>query len=79
MDKERTKAKTVIHAEYEILKAVIDRVPLDEVHHFMVRDEASATRFKKAANNVATLINNLAERRKHRLPFDHPDYRNKEE
>ncbi len=38
MDKERSKAKTVIHAEYEILKAVIDRVPLDEVHHFMVRE-----------------------------------------
>ena len=75
MDKEMSKAKTVIHAEYEILKAVIDRVPLDEVHHFMVRDSASATRFEKAANNVATLINNLAERRKHRLPFDHPDYK----
>ena len=73
------KAKTVIHAEYEILKAVIENVPLDEVHERLVKDDASATRFEKAANNVATLISNLAVRRQHRLPFDHPDFKHKED
>ena len=73
------KAKTVIHAEYEILMAVINNVPLNEVHDRLVMDAASATRFGKAANNVAQLIKNLAVRRQHRLPFDHPDFKHKED
>jgi len=40
-------------------------------------DEHALTRFNKGAENVANLIQNLADRRTHRLPSEHADYESK--
>ena len=73
------KAKTVQHVEYEVLKEVLENIPLDDLHDAMVMDEVSEKRFKTGAGNVARLIRNLMTRRQHRLPRDHADYKQKEE
>ena len=44
----------------------------------MVNDEHSEIRFDKGAASVARLIQNLADRRTHRLPKEHVDYEVKE-
>ncbi len=72
------RAKTVPHVEYEILKHIIENIDIFEVKEKMVKDEHSAKRFEKGATNVAQLIQNLADRRTHRLPKDHVDYEVKE-
>ena len=72
------RAKTVPHVEYEILKHIIAELDILAVKEKMVTDEHSATRFEKGATNVAKLIQNLADRRTHRLPKDHLDYEVKE-
>jgi hypothetical protein len=72
------RAKTVPHVEYEILKHIIENIDILEVKEKMVNDEHSATRFDKGATNVAQLIQNLADRRTHRLPKEHVDYEVKE-
>jgi len=72
------RAKTVPHVEYEILKHIIENIDIFEVKEKMVNDEHSEKRFEKGATNVAQLIQNLADRRTHRLPKDHVDYEVKE-
>lgn len=72
------RAKTVTHVEYEILKHIIEEIEIQDIHDMMVTDEHSATRFEKGATNVANLIKNLADRRKHKIPKDHIDYEAKE-
>ena len=73
------RAKTVTHVEYEILKQVLENIPLDEVETSMVNDSVTEKRFTTAAKNVAVLIRNLMTRRQHRLPAEHPQYKQKEE
>lgn len=73
------RAKTVTHVEYEILKEVLNNIPLDEVETNMVNDTVTEKRFTTAAKNVAVLIHNLMTRRKHRLPHTHKDYKQKED
>jgi len=73
------RAKTVTHVEYEILKEVLNNIPLDEVETNMVDDTVTEKRFATAAKNVAVLIRNLMTRRQHRLPHTHKDYKQKEE
>ena len=73
------KAKTITHAEYEILKEVLNNIPLEDLYKAIVEDEASEKRFKSGAANVAKLIRNLMVRRQHRLPHEHEDFKEKEE
>jgi len=73
------KAQTITHAEYEILKEVLNNIPLEDLYEAIVADEVSEKRFKAGAGNVAKLIRNLMVRRQHRLPHDHEDYKAKEE
>tara|TARA_R100000951_G_scaffold15724_1_gene12392 strand:+ start:1515 stop:1736 length:222 start_codon:yes stop_codon:yes gene_type:complete len=72
------RAKTVPHVEYEILKHIIEKLDILEVKERMVNDEHSEIRFDKGAASVARLIQNLADRRTHRLPKEHVDYEVKE-
>tara|TARA_Y100001963_G_scaffold125738_1_gene177598 strand:+ start:989 stop:1216 length:228 start_codon:yes stop_codon:yes gene_type:complete len=74
-----SRAKTVIHAEYEILQLITDCIDLEALRDRMVPDgdTVAAKRFDGGAENVANLINNLASRRRHRLPKDHLDYQAK--
>ncbi len=76
---ERSKAQTIPHVEYEVLKEVLNNIPLEDLYNAMVADETSEKRFKKGTANVAKLIRNLMVRRQHRLPYDHEDYKEKED
>ena len=73
------RAKTVIHAEYEILKLVTECIELAALRDRMVPegDDVAAKRFDTGATNVANLVNNLAGRRQHRLPTAHRDFKEK--
>ena len=73
------RAQTIPHVEYEVLKEVLNNIPLEDLYDAMVADEASERRFKSGAANVAKLIRNLMVRRQHRLPYDHADYKQKED
>jgi len=76
---ETNKAQTIPHVEYEVFKEVLNNIPLDDLYDAMVADETSEKRFKSGAANVAKLIRNLMVRRQHRLPYNHEDYKQKEE
>jgi hypothetical protein len=73
------RAKTVVHAEYEILKWILEKVSIYDLRQQMAKDEISATRFDKGAENALNLVNNMKERRRHNLPSDHIDYKEKAE
>jgi hypothetical protein len=77
MGGDEMRAKTVIHVEYEILQHILDEVEIQDVKELMVTDEHSQKRWDKGMDNVFKLLNNLSERRLHRLPKEHPDYREK--
>ena len=74
-----SRIKTVTHGEYEIANAILDSEiiaqAVQRVRYDMVpeKDDVAAKRF----NNVAQLIKNIADRRLHRLPSNHPDYKEK--
>lgn len=74
------RAKTIPHVEYEILKYILAEVDISDVELEMVPngDEVALTRFNNGARSCLKLLNNLMERRLHRLPEEHDDYRVKE-
>jgi hypothetical protein len=78
------RAKTTTHVEYEVVKAilnskeigmVIERAKADMVP---VNDDVAEKRFNNGAQMVAQLLQNIAQRRLHRIPSNHPDYRGKD-
>jgi len=71
------RATSVIHVEYEILTYLIHQIDVSQIKERMVDDEVSLKRFENGGENVLQLIQNLADRRKHRLPKDHLDYKEK--
>lgn len=73
------RAKTIPHAEYELLTHIMESIDIEPIISLMAQDVHSEKRVISAGENVATLIQNLAERRRHRLPLDHPDYKEKGE
>mgnify|MGYP003653924275 CR=1 FL=1 len=74
------RAKTQIHVEYEVFKAILDSEfigeLLNDVNDELVppNDVIALNRFQEGVKSAALLINNLMERRLHRLPNEHPDY-----
>ena len=78
-------AKTTLHVEYEIVKALLDSkeigIVIEMVKENMVPvdDETVEKRFNRGVKSVSQLLRNIADRRLHRLPKNHPDYRGKEE
>jgi len=79
MARAEDRARTVVHAEYEILNEVLRNADFGSVEGRMVDDAVTQKRFVTAAKNVAGLINNMITRRLHRLPETHPGYTPKEE
>ena len=78
------RAKTKVHVEYEVLKAilnskeigmVIKRTKADMVP---VGDNVAEKRYANGVQSLAQYLKNMAERRLHRIPKNHPDYRGKE-
>jgi hypothetical protein len=68
---------SITHAEYEILNHLIENINLHELRASMCNDKVSASRFDKAADNVAELIENMMSRRTHKLPKTHCEYKGK--
>lgn len=68
------RAKSKVHVEYEILQHLLDDIDLQDLEQQMVDDKHSKKRFEDGAKEVFRLINNLAQRRIHRLPKTHEDY-----
>jgi len=73
------RARSVAHVEYEILQWVGDRAWLDGLMAEMVPkgDKVAEKRFRKGATNISTYLRNMMERRQHKLPKDHDDYKEK--
>ena len=75
------RAKTIPHVEYEIFNHVLDTVDIEPLRRRLcpAGDTVAKERFEKGFESAAKLINNLCERRLHRLPEQHPDYKEKGE
>lgn len=74
-----TRAISIKHAEFAVLQALLDTVDLASLERQMVTDPASVKRFDTGAKNILKIIEGLADRRKHLLPLEHPEYTAKEE
>ena len=78
------RAKTKTHVEYEVFKAILDSnyiaEVIEDVQLGMVpaEDAVAKKRFEEGVKSAAQLITNLMERRVHRLPEEHPDFKGKE-
>tara|TARA_Y100000592_G_scaffold98290_1_gene171014 strand:+ start:265 stop:498 length:234 start_codon:yes stop_codon:yes gene_type:complete len=75
------RAKTIPHVEYEIFQHILDEIDISMVKEKMVvepRIDKAEERFDKGAESAAQLIQNMMDRRRHKLPFDHPDFKEKE-
>jgi len=79
------RAKTVIHVEYEVVKAILNSKEIGLIIEMVkddlvpVDDERAEKRFNMGVKSVSQLFRNIADRRLHRIPKNHPDYRGKEE
>ena len=84
------RAVSVSHVEYEILRTLLENVDVSDVKDDMVMDEVEATtrvkkkrresqmkRFQTGGENIMQLVENLAERRRHKLSESHVDYQEK--
>ena len=78
------RAKTTVHVEYEILKAilqskeigmVVERVKANMVP---INDEVAENRFNQGIASAGQFIRNMVDRRRHRIPAHHPDYQEKQ-
>ena len=79
-----TRIRTVTHGEYEVLNVILDSLAvaenLERLKFDMVpnNDEVAEKRFTQSVASIGTFLTNMMERRKHRLPKNHPDYRVKQ-
>ena len=69
------RAESISHAEYHILECLVNEVDLSELKRRMGSDVHAIKRFDKAAANVVGLVVNIMDRRRHKLPKDHVDYK----
>ncbi len=72
------RATSVSHVEFEILGEIIESVDLESLRDLMVDDEVTGKRWDSGAKNVLLLLENMMDRRRHRLKPTHPEYRGKE-
>ena len=78
------RAKTKVHVEYEVFNAILDSECiadiLDDLKMELVpnNDTVAEKRFNEGVKSAAQYISNLMDRRVHRLPEDHPEYKIKE-
>tara|TARA_B100000902_G_C26684015_1_gene609202 strand:- start:16 stop:249 length:234 start_codon:yes stop_codon:yes gene_type:complete len=75
------RCQTIPHVEYEILQHILDDIDISIVKETMVvgpRKNKAEERFDKGAKKLTKLLVNMMERRRHLLPEEHPDYKEKE-
>lgn len=81
--KQMSRIKTVTHGEYEILQALLDSSviaeALERVKYDLVpaNDDVAEKRFGQSVASVAQYMQNMCDRRLHRLPKNHPNYKEK--
>lgn len=73
------RAVSITHVEYEVLMHVFMEINIEGLAEYMVTDSVSKKRFEQGAKNVGLMLKGMMERRKHRLPKDHPEYAPKED
>ena len=79
-----TRIRTVTHGEYEILITLLDSDVIADalvgLKYQMVpeNDEVAENRWANSVASIALYMHNMAQRRLHRLPKNHPNYREKE-
>ena len=72
------------HVEYEILNWILDNIDLYYLKEQMIQSPTAqmkkdaSIRFDKGAKKLTILLVNMMERRRHKLPEEHPDYKEKE-
>ena len=71
------RATSVSHVEFEILGELIESVDLESLKEIMVNDEVTGKRWDSGAKNVLLLLENMMDRRRHRLKPNHPEYKGK--
>ena len=73
------RARSVTHVEYEILQWIGSKAWLDQLMVEMIPegDNVAEKRFRKGAENICKYLENMMERRQHKLPKDHEDYKEK--
>ena len=74
------RAKSVAHAEYEIISHFW-KVNLFELKSEMAQegDVIADKRFRKATENINGYLKNMKDRRRHKLPKEHVEFRGKNE
>ena len=75
------RARSVTHVEYEILDWIGRKAWLDGLMVEMIPegDKVAEKRFKKGAENICQYLQNMINRRRHKLPKDHDHYKEREE
>lgn len=77
------RAKSTTHVEYEICRAILESpeiaVVIGEVKSRLVPmdDTVAEKRFNMGTKSLSQLLQNIVDRRLHRIPKDHPDYKPK--
>jgi DNA-binding transcriptional MerR regulator len=78
------RARSVTHVEYEVLKAILKSkeigMVIEQLRDYLTESnhESSQKRFDEGVKNAASYMKNLMDRRVHRLPKQHTDYRPKQ-
>jgi len=78
------RAKTKVHVEYEVFKAILDSEVIGDLIVDLkmdlvpTNDKVAEKRFNEGVKSASSYIHNLLERRRHRLPDKHEDYKEKE-
>ena len=74
------RARSVTHVEYEILEWIGSKAWLDQLMTEMIPkgDKVAEKRFRKGAENICKYLENMMERRQHKLPKDHDDYKERD-
>jgi len=68
------RAKSVQHAEWEILNLIISDIDLSELKVQMCDDVHSTKRFDKAAENLLKRLDGIMATRTKHLPKEHPEH-----
>lgn len=67
------RAKSIQHAEYELLQHLLGEIDLGFLRDQMGQDEHSTKRFDTAAGNICKMLVEKMEVRRKNLPKGHPD------
>ena len=74
------RAKSTTHVEYEVCRAILESpeiaVVIGQVKTRLVPmgDAVAEKRFNAGTKSLSQLLQNIVDRRLHRIPKDHPDY-----